>query len=918
MVKQSDHKLSIEKKLTFGSYFGVFLIAVLAIGYWGGSFANAQTEFKIAQGEYVGDGATSQSITEVGFSPDLVIIKGDYNKGHTVFHISAMPQDKTYYMAKGAKGFTGAITSLGSDGFSVGDMADVNKDGITYHWTAFDNSGTSNFRVGSYTGDDTISRQITGLGFQPDLVWLKGENKKQAVWQSTPRGANDSMRFARNAKVAITSLDSDGFSITNTDEANELNSAYYYVAFASTSGTMAVGSYTGNGTASRVITDPGFMPEWTWVKSADTNDKGWHRYNKLADFSFRFDKGAASTGKISALENLGFEVETDLNVGGDEYFWATFANPVPVSNVPTINVIHPTLGEIGDVVIVSGIDFGATQDTSFVDFNGTQVTAYLSWSDVQIVVEVPIGTTAGDVVVTTNDGASNGAAFSFLPTILGISPSTGEEGDTIIVTGTGFDTHQHGGTVTFNRIEADSYISWSATELVVVAPASTTGDVVVTTAVGTSNGIQFEYLDIPVISSISPSHGLVGSAVTTTGVHFGSAQGGSYVAFGSALAAQYPIWGDTSIVVEVPAIAEVGNSNITVITNDGTSNSVSFTVDSESSDSSRGGGGRSSSLTLGPKSLIYHARPVARDISVINENTVWKIDGLHFGTLDTIDVKFYSNDTGWLEVIIDDIDSGIFEEDDGFEERLTVRLKNPHRMVAGDYSLLITPENGRSSGLWFAFTVFDKIVFEGPTETQTEDGEDIAFGEKGPEGDSVEDEFAEHEAIPSTDNDIYDSLSSSKSSVFIRDVQQFMNMFYGFWSRGVALNIPFFDRAYSYEIIELPDNILMNTGSEELLKVVVKNVGTETWYSSGLHHVHLGTAEPHDRTSLFVKLGAWESNNRVGAYEEEVVVSGELATFMIPLQAPDEVGTYTESFGLVVENLTWHQGPIIQLTIDVV
>ena len=79
----------------------------------------------------------------------------------------------------------------------------------------------------------------------------------------------------------------------------------------------------------------------------------------------------------------------------------------------------------------------------------------------------------------------------------------------------------------------------------------------------------------PGISSLSPSSGAVGAAVTITGTNFGTAQGTSSVTF-NGIAATPTSWNATSIVVTVPAGATTGN--VVVAVNDLPSPGAAFTV----------------------------------------------------------------------------------------------------------------------------------------------------------------------------------------------------------------------------------------------------------------------------------------------------------------------------------------------------
>src|SRR5262249_15227706 len=73
-----------------------------------------------------------------------------------------------------------------------------------------------------------------------------------------------------------------------------------------------------------------------------------------------------------------------------------------------------------------------------------------------------------------------------------------------------------------------------------------------------SNGVSFTVIPAPSISSISPTSGIVGTAVTITGTNFGSSQGSGTVSFNGAVAT-VTSWSATSIQATVPSTASTGN-----------------------------------------------------------------------------------------------------------------------------------------------------------------------------------------------------------------------------------------------------------------------------------------------------------------------------------------------------------------------
>jgi len=83
------------------------------------------------------------------------------------------------------------------------------------------------------------------------------------------------------------------------------------------------------------------------------------------------------------------------------------------------------------------------------------------------------------------------------------------------------------------------------------------------------------FLPGPSLASLTPNIGVIGTAVTITGVNFGATQGASTVKF-NGVTATPTSWADTSISVPVPATATTGNVVVTV--GGVASNGLSFTV----------------------------------------------------------------------------------------------------------------------------------------------------------------------------------------------------------------------------------------------------------------------------------------------------------------------------------------------------
>ena len=251
---------------------------------------------------------------------------------------------------------------------------------------------------------------------------------------------------------------------------------------------------------------------------------------------------------------------------------------------PVVTSLSQTSGAVGITVTVDGTSFGATQGSSLVAFNGTSA-AVTSWSATVIVATVPAGATTGNVVVTVFGTASNASAFTVVPVpaITSLSQTSGAVGVTVTAIGTGFGASQGSSTLTFNGTTATSITSWTATSIAAVVPtAATTGNVVVTVFGSASNGSLFTVVAAPIITSLNPVSGDIGSSVTITGTGFGATQGSSTVKFNGTLTTPVVSWSATSIVVNVPSDATSGNVVVKVLGTASTGSNFAVTSSSSS------------------------------------------------------------------------------------------------------------------------------------------------------------------------------------------------------------------------------------------------------------------------------------------------------------------------------------------------
>lgn len=277
---------------------------------------------KVATGSYTGNG-TSQSITGVGFQPLFVAVHTEFR--NFVFTSATMGANATKDRSNGAI-FTGGITSLDADGFSVGSDATANANGSTLHYLAL--GGFTNIALGSYTGDDVDDREITGVGFDPDLVlvWRDSDNPVWATTTSLIGYLFESTAADGSDNDSIQDLITDGFEVGTALRVNDLGVTYYWLALKRETGRFIDLGYTGNGVDDRSIAGFGFQPTWAYTVRL-TPDAG-HSILRWADLVGEncLSAGGTSIGNcIQAFEADGIQVGVSVRVNENTDDYAAFA-----------------------------------------------------------------------------------------------------------------------------------------------------------------------------------------------------------------------------------------------------------------------------------------------------------------------------------------------------------------------------------------------------------------------------------------------------------------------------------------------------------------------------------------------------------------------------------------------------------------
>ena len=246
---------------------------------------------------YIGNGST-QNITGVGFSPDLVWIK---KRSATEWHalVNVLSGTGKFLRSDSTDGEItdrpNCLTSFDSDGFTVGNEAVTNQSGqsfVAWCWDAgsstvsnTDGSITSSvranpaygFSIVKYTATGTAGTVGHGLGVVPQMIIVKHAGQALTTWPVYTAVVGNTKYLRLNATNAETT-DSNSwnnttptstvFSVGNNgaDTNNTSGGTTIAYCFAEVEGYSKFGKYTGNGSSDGPFVYLGFRPKFVMVK----------------------------------------------------------------------------------------------------------------------------------------------------------------------------------------------------------------------------------------------------------------------------------------------------------------------------------------------------------------------------------------------------------------------------------------------------------------------------------------------------------------------------------------------------------------------------------------------------------------------------------------------------------------------------
>ena len=327
---------------------------------------------------YTGTGS-SNAQTGLGFQPDMVWLK---NRGATSNHflndvLRGITKELRPNLSNSQADDNQLLTSLNSDGFTLGTSGSANTNGNTYvawNWKA-NGAGSSNtngsintlytsanttsgFSISTYIGVGDVGSRTFGHGLTkaPEIVmiknltanenWVVGTNYTHPTlpWKYKLTLDNNNARAESGAYFADTAPTNSLVTIEGNAGVNGSGNTLVAYCFHSVTGFSKMGSYVGNGNADGTFVYTGFKPAWILMKDIGRAES-WYIYDgKILGYNGQMGDFLANTTasvgtnyaiQVDMLSN-GFKLNTTashLNGSGENFIYMAFAESPFVSNV---------------------------------------------------------------------------------------------------------------------------------------------------------------------------------------------------------------------------------------------------------------------------------------------------------------------------------------------------------------------------------------------------------------------------------------------------------------------------------------------------------------------------------------------------------------------------------------------------------
>ena len=249
-------------------------------------------------------------------------------------------------------------------------------------------------KVGTYTGDGVDGTNITGVGFRPDLVIVKG-GANFAVFRTKEMTGDATGYLGTNIALladAIQEILNDGFQVGTHATVNAAATTYYYIAIRGTAGQnyFRTGKYTGSGVDARDFTTGGlgFIPDYVAISADAAQNKVFRTSTMSGDSTGNFGGAINIANAVQNLQLNGFQLGTagQVNTSAGAYYFFALKELAGVIDVATF------VGDATDNRNITGIGF--QPDVIFIKSADTTGQARMKTSDLAGDAALPFGAAA--------------------------------------------------------------------------------------------------------------------------------------------------------------------------------------------------------------------------------------------------------------------------------------------------------------------------------------------------------------------------------------------------------------------------------------------------------------------------------------------------------------------------------------------
>jgi hypothetical protein len=195
------------------------------------------------------------------------------------------------------------------------------------------------FNTITYSGNGSNPRTLTGVGFQPDLIWFKCRQANNHNWFDVIRGSDKIIQSSTSnveatSTALLTSFDSDGFTVNTDDGVN--GSGKTYASWNWKAGGTAVSNTDGSITSSvSANQDAGFsIVSWT---GSGANATIGHSLGAVPKMIIIRRRTGSSTNWIVYHESIGNNNELFLNLSNASTSSTRFQSTSPTSSVFSVS-----------------------------------------------------------------------------------------------------------------------------------------------------------------------------------------------------------------------------------------------------------------------------------------------------------------------------------------------------------------------------------------------------------------------------------------------------------------------------------------------------------------------------------------------------------------------------------------------------